>query len=153
MTKRNNNQTMEYNSYEHVVEEINRAEHKRNRVLVGLGISAVATGLTLYGLFGGHPGGLGMAYIMLAFLAAIPAYILGGGFSKALKAAGKLAKFGWLIIPFPYDLLTGFLTLIIAGFLFFCIPTFFILKNFFNANSEYNEMKRCLSHYAPAEQC
>lgn len=147
MTNRNHTHTVEFNSYEQAQEMARVTGAKRSRVLIGLAISAVATGLTLFGLFGGHPDGLGMVYIMLAFFAAIPAYILGGGFGKALKAAGKLAKFGWLIIPFPYDLITGFMTLIIAGFLFFCAPFFFVVKNALNANAEYNEAVKNLSYY------
>lgn len=150
MTNRNNNQTVEFHTYEQAQEQVRKTQAKRNRVLIGLAISALATGLTLFGLLGGHPDGQGMMYIVLAFFAAIPAYILGGGFGKALKAAGKLAKFGWLIIPFPYDLLTGFLTLIIAGFLFFCAPFFFVVKNALNANAEYNEAAKNLSYYAAA---
>lgn len=152
MTNRNNYE-VEFNSYEQAAAMTQKAESKRNRVLIGLGISLVATGLTLFGLFGGHADGMGMAYLMLAFFAAIPSYILGGGFGSALKAAGKLAKFGWLIVPFPYDLITGLMTLIIAGFLFFCAPTFFIVKNFFNANAEYSELKAYMSHFHPVEQC
>ena len=152
MTNKNNNQTVEFSSYEQAQDQAQKALGKRNRVLIGLALSVLATGLTLFGLFGGHPDGQGMMYLALAFFTAIPAYILGGGFGKALKAAGKLAKFGWLIIPFPYDLITGFMTLIIAGFLFFCAPFFFVVKNALNANTEYNEAAKNLSYYTVAEQ-
>ncbi len=148
MTKRNNNYSVEFSSYEQAAQMTQKAEHKRNRVLIGLAIAALTTGLTLFGLFGS-----GQEHLLaLAIMTAIPAYILGGGFGSALRAAGKLAKFGWLIVPFPYDLLTGLITLLVAGFLFFCVPVFFVLKNFINVNAEYNEMKSHMSFYTVAEQ-
>lgn len=30
-----------------------------------------------------------------------------GGIKTAVKMAGKIAKWGWIILPFPYDIVTG----------------------------------------------
>lgn len=30
-----------------------------------------------------------------------------GGFGTAVRMSGKIAKWGWLILPFPYDIMTG----------------------------------------------
>ena len=42
-----------------------------------------------------------------------------GGLGTAFRMAGKIAKWGWLIIPFPYDLTKGALSFVFALFVFF----------------------------------
>ena len=36
--------------------------------------------------------------------------------------AGKIAKWGWMILPFPYDIMTGLIAFIISIFVFFALP-------------------------------
>lgn len=45
-----------------------------------------------------------------------------GGFGTAVKMAGKIAKWGWMILPFPYDIMTGLIAFIISIFVFFALP-------------------------------
>ena len=98
------------------------------RILIGLVFAVISTGFTAFGLFGDGDKVLCFA---TAFLLAFPAYLIGGGIFKALKAAWKVAKIGWFIIPvFPADLLCGIGTLIIGMFCFFCIPVFFVGANY-----------------------
>ncbi len=139
-------ETVEFDSYEEAKDMVRTAQRKRTRHLIALGISAAATGLTAYGILGGNAD-MTMVYMMLAFLLAIPAYIIGGGFGKVLKTAANLGKIGWLIIPFPYDILTGLCTFIFAGFALFCVPLFFTFANYVQHNREYKAAKKHLSHY------
>ena len=139
-------ETMEFDSYEAAKDMVKTAKAKRTRHLIALGISAAATGLTAYGLLS-NGGEMATVYMMLAFLLAIPAYIIGGGFGKVLKTAANLGKFGWLIIPFPFDIVTGLFTFIIAVFALFCVPLFFTFTNFIQHDRDYKAAKKHLSHY------
>lgn len=56
-----------------------------------------------------------------------------GGFWTAIKAALNIAKWGWLVIPFPYDIATGlvaFIFAMIALFLFPIIPVRKAMKEY-----------------------
>lgn len=139
-------ETMEFDSYEAAKEMVTTAKRKRTRHLIALGISAGATALTAYGFLGGSEMDP-MLYMMMAFLLAIPAYIIGGGFGKVLKTAANLGKFGWLIVPFPYDIVTGLFTFIFAAFALFCVPIFFTFTNYVQHNRDYKAAKKHLSHY------
>lgn len=140
------NQEVNYNTYQEARDVLNKAERKRNRSLIGLGVAIVATCLTLVGLFSpGHE-----TMLAFAFMLAFPAYILGGGFGRALKTAGKLAKFGWFIVPFPYDLVTGVVTLMFSVISFCFVPAVFVLGSFLDHNREYNEARKHLSYYSAA---
>lgn len=144
--KNNINQEVTYNSYQEAQDALNKATRKRNRALIGLGVAIFATCLTMIGLFSpGHE-----TVLAFAFMLAIPAYILGGGFGTALRAAGKLAKFGWLIVPFPYDLLTGVLTLMFSVIAFFFVPAIFVLGSFLEHNQEYNDARKYMSYFSVA---
>lgn len=139
-------ETMEFDSYEAAKDMVKTAKAKRTRHLIALGISAAATGLTAYGLFG--VGGTdAILYMFFAFILAIPAYIIGGGFGSVLKTAANLGKFGWLILPFPMDILTGLVTFIFAVFALFCVPLFFTFTNYVKHNRDYKAAKKHLSHY------
>lgn len=142
-------ETANFDSYEEAKEMVRTAKNRRTRHLIALAISALATALTAYGLF--SVGGMdGFEYCAYAFMLAIPAYLIGGGFGKVLKIAGKLAKFGWLILPFPIDIVTGLMTFIFAGFALFCVPLFFTFTNFVQHDRDYKAAMKHLSHYTRA---
>lgn len=45
-----------------------------------------------------------------------------GGIKTAVKMAGKIAKWGWIILPFPYDIVTGLVAFFISIFVFMALP-------------------------------
>ena len=45
-----------------------------------------------------------------------------GGFGTAVRMSGKIAKWGWLILPFPYDIMTGIVALIFSIMIFIFVP-------------------------------
>lgn len=65
--------------------------------------------------------GLASLMIIIGILGAIVSYILGGGLGKALSIAGKILKWGWLLVPFPFNLVTG-----LGGFLYAIIAMVFL---------------------------
>lgn len=88
-------------------------------IALGATVSSV-TGLIVSGNSGGIFTGIGGVLAMLGMLAAVVSYMF-GGFGKALSIAGKIAKWGWIVIPFPYDILTG-----ICAFIFMIIALLFL---------------------------
>ena len=117
-----------FKDLEHAKRAVAFAKVNQIRILIGLAFALVATGFTAYGLFGKAAVDKWLPYAMLC---AIPAYLIGGGIFKALKAAFKVAKIGWFLIPvFPADLVFGLFFLVLGIFGFFCVPAFFVGMNF-----------------------
>lgn len=141
----------EFNSYAQAKDVAERSKHRVTRIFIGLVIAIIASGLTAYAFFGdpAEP----IAFYGSAFLLSIPAYILGGGFGRALRAAKKLAVFGWFVIPvFPADLILLLITIPLALFCFFLVPVVFVLMNYIQNNADYKEAKKYLSYYTSAEE-
>lgn len=59
---------------------------------------------------------------LIAFIGTIVAYIKSGGFLETLKIIGKLGLVGWFVVPFPFDLITGFVVMVYTAFAFFVCP-------------------------------
>ena len=71
--------------------------------------------LSIWGInFGSYLMGLGM-------LAGLVSYCF-GGLGKAFSMSASIAKWGWLIIPFPYDLLTFTFAFFFAIIAFLFLP-------------------------------
>lgn len=87
---------------------------------------------------------------LTAVVAAIVSYILGGGFKTALKTAFKIAKFGWRILPFPADLITGFICFVIALIIFIAFPIIFVAIGYRDKKKEYEAAVLYLSGYNKA---
>ena len=45
-----------------------------------------------------------------------------GGLLSAIKGSLTIAKWGWLVVPFPYDIVTGILAFVVSIFAFFLVP-------------------------------
>lgn len=98
-------------------------------------IAIVATLLNGVGLltFGTEGTVLNMIGALMLFIGlglTFCSYCLGGLWT-AVKAALGIAKWGWLVVPFPYDLATGlaaFVFAMIALFLFPIVPVHKALK-------------------------
>lgn len=83
--------------------------------------------------------GLGINFgeilMMVGFLAGIVSYIF-GGFGTALKMAGKIAKWGWFVVPFPYDIMTFILSFIFTVVAFVFVPIIPVRKAYKEALKE-----------------
>lgn len=150
MAKKNLFETMEFDNYAQAKDLVDGAEKKVKRILIGLGIAAVATLFTVIGLCCSNEMSQ-MVFFLLAFLFAIPAYIVGGGLGKALKVAKKLAVLGWIIVPFPIDILTGLCTFIVAIYALFFVPIIFVLINYSQHRKDLKAAQKYLSYFKPAE--
>ena len=97
----------------------------------GILLAGIATALTVFGFLGLYSGVrfLQVAGDFMALCApvlAIVSYIIAGGFGKALKIAFGIAKFGWLILPFPIDIITGMFSFVFAFLAFLFLPIFMV---------------------------
>ena len=68
-----------------------------------------------------------MAMMGYGVMAGIVSYFF-GGFGTAVRMAGKIAKWGWLIVPFPYDIVTGMVSFFISIMVFIGLPIIPIRK-------------------------
>lgn len=64
---------------------------------------------------------IGMLMLTLGIMATIVAYCF-AGFGKALSISSKIAKWGWIILPFPADIVTFIAMIIVAMLIFFVLP-------------------------------
>ena len=94
-----------------------------NRLKIAQYIALGATVLSVLGFCLNTMAGLsfGMTLMGIGFMVGLVSYIF-GGLGTAFRMAGKIAKWGWLIIPFPYDLTTGALSFVFALFVFIFLP-------------------------------
>ena len=79
---------------------------------IALGATCLTVlGFVLSGIFGGR---IPMSMMGYGVMAGIVSYFF-GGFGTAVRMAGKIAKWGWLIVPFPYDIVTGMVSFFISN--------------------------------------
>lgn len=71
--------------------------------------------------------GFGVILIEIGFVAGFIAYIF-GGLLTAIKMAGRIAKWGWIIVPFPMDIFTFMMAFVLAIVVFFFLPIIPIRK-------------------------
>lgn len=99
----------------------------KNRYVHAQRIALAATPLSVIGFIGiiGSMDGEMVAIWPILFVLGMAltcvAYLL-GGLLTAIKCALKIAKWGWIIIPFPYDLVTGFLAFFAGLLVFLLVP-------------------------------
>jgi hypothetical protein len=110
-----------------------------NRYTYAQYLAIAATGMNVFGfllikIFGSDS--IGALLVVLGILLALCAYCLGGLWT-AIKSALNIAKWGWLVVPFPYDLATGPIAFLIALVAFFLLPIIPVSK----ANQEFKTQK------------
>lgn len=64
---------------------------------------------------------VGSSIMCIGFLAGLVSYIF-GGLLTAIKMAGSIAKWGWIVVPFPYDLMTFPMAFVFAIITFIFLP-------------------------------
>lgn len=107
-----------------------------NRLKIARYIALGATLCSLvgiYGVFVSENTFLG-GFLGFGALAGIVSYFF-GGFGKAIKMAGKIAMFGWYILPFPVDLISIIFTFILAIYVFFFFPIIPVSKAYNESNN------------------
>lgn len=101
-----------------------------NRYTIAKILAWVATIINVVSIFFYSKGNAYEAWIIgifLGVLLALIAYCF-GGFGAALKSSLTIAKWGWIVVPFPYDLATFVIALFFSIIAFFLIPIIPIRK-------------------------
>lgn len=99
----------------------------RNRYVHAQRIALAATPLSVIGFIkimgstGGEMPVIWPLMLVLGLALTCTAYLL-GGFLTAVKYALRIAKWGWLVIPFPFDLVTGFVAFFVGILVFLLVP-------------------------------
>ena len=93
-----------------------------NRLKTAQYIALGATLCTIIGVFGLVNNNTFLASLMgFGAVAGIVSYFF-GGFGNAVRMAGKIAKFGWFILPFPIDIISLLFTFILSIYVFLFLP-------------------------------
>lgn len=94
-----------------------------NRFKIAQYIALGATAFSVLGFYLGVIKGYDIALILMCigFIGGLVSYLF-GGLGKAFSMAGKIAFWGWVAVPFPYDILTFLLSFIFAIFVFIFLP-------------------------------
>ena len=100
---------------------------KMIRNCIALGTASLGTLLSVIYFFNMESSFASTLFGMSIILGLV-SYILGGGIIDAVKGAAKIGKIGWLIVPFPIDLVVGLMTTVFAVLLFLCCPIIFVGK-------------------------
>jgi hypothetical protein len=100
-----------------------------NKLKIAQYISLGATVLSVIGaVLGGMSGSeFGITLMCIGFLVGMVSYIF-GGLGTAIKMAGGIAKWGWFVVPFPYDIMTFMCSFLIAIYAFVFLPIIPIRK-------------------------
>ena len=134
-----------FDSVEKAQREVKFAKINMIRTLIGAAFAVLSTVLLLIALFGKDSN-----YYMYAALPAIPAYLIGGGIGKAVKAAWKITKIGWFLIPvFPADVLLAIAFFILSLFVFFYLPIIFVGLNYVEHKRALKAAEAYLAQFAP----
>lgn len=101
---------------------------KKKMKLIGLIASLIATIAIWAGFAVG--GIIGDILAVIWIIGLVAGYVLGGGIKGAVGISLKLAKFGWTIVPFPFDIITGIMTIALAFMVFMLCPAIFVFLSF-----------------------
>ena len=99
----------------------------RNRYVHAQRIALAATPLSVIGfikIMGSTGGEISLVWplmLALGLVLSCVAYFL-GGFWTAVKYALRIAKWGWLVVPFPYDIVTGIVAFFAGLLMFLLVP-------------------------------
>ena len=102
----------------------------------------IATGATVFSVIGALLGGIsgnefGEGLMMIGFMVGLVSYLF-GGLGTAIKMAGGIAKWGWFVVPFPYDLVTVLCAFIFAIFVLLFLPIIPVRKAYKQSMHYYN---------------
>jgi hypothetical protein len=94
-----------------------------NRLKIAQIIAAIGTAFSVVGIILNYKMGVeaGLTLMGIGMIAACVAYLFGGLFT-AIRMAGGIAKWGWIAVPFPFDIATFIIAFVYALFAFLFLP-------------------------------
>lgn len=139
MRKNNMNDAAQFTSTSEAEETAMEMEAKMKRAKIGLALAAAATAISIIGVAAGASGNILEMFPFIGMALGIVSYIVGGGFGTALKVLKKVAFWGWFILPFPYDLVTGMTTMVLGLIAFIMLPIVFVAISYHHMSSDYRD--------------
>ena len=129
----NNEQTMATGNNGQVTNVFDNARDRKMNALIGVLIAALYwIPAILLDLLLDNTN----VFFIIMIASSITAYMLTGGLKMVLGIAKKIAFFGWIILPFPMDIITGIATFFLALLLFAAFPIVFAVIGFLRINKE-----------------
>ena len=141
----NNENTMAAGNNQKVTNAFDRAGDKKKKALIGVLIAAFywIPAILIELLLSKIDPGLGSSVFFIIMIASsITAYILTGGLDMVFGIAKKIALFGWIILPFPMDIITGIATFFVALLLFAAFPIVFAVIGWLRIHKEIMDMEQ-----------
>jgi hypothetical protein len=135
----NNENTMAAGNNQKVTNAFDRAGDKKKKALIGVLIAAFywIPAMLIDFLLSKVSSGLGTnVFFIIMIASSITAYTLPGGLDMVFGIAKKIAFFGWIILPFPFDIVTGIATFLLALFLFAAFPIVFAVIGWLRIQKE-----------------
>lgn len=101
-----------------------------NRLIIAQYIALEATACSVIGMLASIAGAsFGSVLLSVGFTTGIMSYFF-GGLKKAISMATSIAKWGWVVVPFPYDIVTFPLAFIFALYSFVFLPIIPVRKTY-----------------------
>ena len=135
-----------FNDAAYAKDIMKQSEERLKRVKIGLIISVVASICGFISFTHGSTHIIFEVIGFVAFVGAIASYVIGGGFMDAIRMALKIGKIGWLIMPFPVDIVTGIISTIFSLVAFFLLPVIFVSLNYIQTKKDYEAAENYLSY-------
>ncbi len=135
----NNEKTMAASNNQQVTNVFGKAGDKNKKALIGVLIAAFywIPAILIDILLGKINPNLGSnVFFIIMIASSITAYTLTGGLDMVFGIAKKVAFFGWIILPFPIDIVTGIATFLLALFLFAAFPIVFAVIGWLRIQKE-----------------
>ena len=117
-----------------------QAEKKLKWIKIGFILALIATAFLL---IRNPPKIIFELWIILVILS----YVFGGGLTSACKLYINIVKWGWIIMPFPIDLITGGAALFLGLAAFFLFPIVFVLANYFDWKKKLNAAEEQINYF------
>lgn len=118
-----------------------KAKVKVKEARIGFIVALISTILAIVSFMmeaKGYGGTLTWIMGIASIVGALVSYVLGGGFMIACRYAKKIAVWGWVVVPFPVDIITGIITFILAIAVFFFLPVIFVGMSYTQIKKEYD---------------
>lgn len=141
----NNEKTMATGNNQQVTNAFDKAGDKNKKALIGVLIAAFywIPAMLIDLLLSEVSPNLGTnVFFIIMIASSITAYILTGGLDMVFGIAKKIAFFGWIILPFPLDIITGIATFVLALFLFAAFPIVFAVIGWIRIHKENKNMEQ-----------
>ena len=154
---------MQFNDAQYAQDVLVNSQSKLERCKIALIVALVVQVLWVLAFFAPNafskmPGFLGNIISMVMFGGTIAAYIIGGGIKATVGFVWKMAKgiswIGWVLVPFPMDIVTGIASFLIVLLFIPCVllfvPLLGVAANYRQTKMDHQAAETYLSYCTPA---